>query len=52
MYLVSACLLGVNCRYNGSGTREEALEKLFRRGEVLPLCPEVLGGLPTPRGVL
>ena len=49
MYLVSACLLGVNCRYNGSGTREEALEKLFRRGEVLPLCPEVLGGLPTPR---
>ncbi len=49
MYLVSACLVGIRCRYNGSGTREEALEELFRRGEVLPLCPEVLGGLATPR---
>ncbi|HPJ27164.1 MAG TPA: DUF523 domain-containing protein [Synergistaceae bacterium] len=49
MYLLSACLVGINCRYNGSSTREQVLEELLRRGEALPLCPEVLGGLPTPR---
>ena len=49
MYLISACLVGINCRYNGSGTREEVLEELFRNGEALAVCPEVLGGLPTPR---
>ncbi len=43
--LVSACLLGCNCRYNG-----EALESLdLEAFEVVPVCPEVLGGLPTPR---
>ena len=47
--LVSACLLGVNCRYDGkNGCRDEVL-KLLREYELIPVCPEVLGGLPTPR---
>ena len=48
--LVSACLLGEPCRYDGTGRAEPALEALRARGHVLvPVCPEVLGGLPTPR---
>lgn len=48
--LVSACLLGVPCRYDGTGKLEPALEKLRDQGHTLiPVCPEVLGGLPTPR---
>lgn len=44
---VSACLLGVNCRYNGgSALRERLLEDGV---SYIPLCPEQLGGLPTPR---
>ncbi len=49
MILVSACLLGYPCKYNGkSNLNPRVIEKL--RGKIyLPLCPEVLGGLPTPR---
>ncbi len=47
--LVSACLLGVNCRYNGTGGREELLKKLMTAHSLIPICPEQLGGLPTPR---
>ena len=47
--LVSACLLGVNCRYDGQSKAYAAVEELCRRHEVIPLCPEQLGGLPTPR---
>ena len=48
--LVSACLLGEPCRYDGTGKGEPALEKLHAQGHTLvPVCPEVLGGLPTPR---
>ena len=48
--LVSACLLGEPCRYDGTGKLEPALEELRARGHTLiPVCPEVLGGLPTPR---
>jgi uncharacterized protein YbbK (DUF523 family) len=47
--IVSACLLGVKCRYDGSGKAcQEALE-LARKGLAVPICPEQLGGLPTPR---
>lgn len=49
MYLVSACLVGVNCRYNGKSTLSEHLVKLFEAGKVIPVCPEVLGQLPIPR---
>lgn len=47
--LVSACLLGVNCRYNGTGGRLERLSDLMELAELVPVCPEILGGLPTPR---
>lgn len=48
--LVSACLLGTPCRYDGTGKPEPALERLRAQGYTLiPICPEVLGGLPTPR---
>lgn len=47
--LVSACLLGVNCRYNGTGGQLEGLAELMELAELIPVCPEILGGLPTPR---
>ena len=47
--LVSACLLGVNCRYNGTGGLREELLKLMTAHSLIPICPEQLGGLPTPR---
>ncbi len=47
--LVSACLLGQNCRYDGKNKKNERLLKLLKDFEVIPICPEVEGGLPTPR---
>ena len=54
--LVSLCLLGVPCRYHGKTHvmghkigREKLIEQLKKRYAILPLCPEQLGGLPTPR---
>ena len=47
--LVSACLLGVNCGYKGDGQKLEGIERLMERAGVIPVCPEVYGGLPTPR---
>lgn len=47
--LISACLLGVNCRYNGSGGMLEEREELMNCAQLVPVCPEILGGLPTPR---
>jgi len=47
--LVSACLVGIPCRYDGGSCPHDQLQALAARGRVLPLCPEVLGGLPTPR---
>ncbi len=50
MILVSACLLGVNCQYNGeSDFTKELLEFLKSKGDFIAVCPEVLGGLPIPR---
>jgi len=49
MILVSACLAGINCRYDGRSNRCEAVEKLLASGEALPVCPEQLGGFSTPR---
>jgi len=47
--LVSACLLGVNCKYNaGNNLNKEAI-KLLESELVIPVCPEQLGGCPTPR---
>ena len=49
--LVSACLLGFNCKYNGGNNAlpAEALEKLRRQYRLIPVCPETAGGLPVPR---
>ena len=49
--LISACLLGVNCKYNGGNNAlpEADLAELRRRYELVPVCPETAGGLPTPR---
>jgi len=47
--LVSACLLGVECRYDGGTTPRPLPQRLAAEGQVLPICPEQLGGLSTPR---
>jgi uncharacterized protein YbbK (DUF523 family) len=49
MKLCSACLLGVNCRYNGKGKPNEKVLRLSQSELLIPVCPEQLGGLPTPR---
>lgn len=46
---VSACLLGQNCKYNGGNNFSEELSHRLRGHTVIPICPEVMGGLPTPR---
>ena len=47
--LVSACLLGVPCRYDGQSKRHPLAQELCRRHRVIPVCGEIFGGLPTPR---
>ena len=47
--LVSACLLGVRCRYDGKSKPHPAVERLMERHTLIPVCGEILGGLPTPR---
>ena len=47
--MVSACLLGENCKYNGGNNQNENVLAFVRGHEVISVCPEVMGGLPTPR---
>lgn len=47
--LVSACLFGNNCRYKGDNCLSEKLLDLGKDNVLIPVCPEQLGGLPTPR---
>ena len=47
--LVSACLLGIECRYKGDGCPCEGIKALAERHTLIPVCPEQLGGLATPR---
>ena len=47
--LVSACLLGENCKYNGGNNYNAALAEFLKDKEVIPVCPERDGGLPSPR---
>ncbi len=49
MIAASACLLGYRCRYDGRASPNAALVERASRSDVLPICPEELGGLPTPR---
>lgn len=47
--LVSACLLGVSCRYDGKSKGHPLAADLLQKYTAIPVCPEILGGLPTPR---
>ncbi len=49
MKLISACLLGVKCRWNGEDNRNDRALKLIKEEILIPVCPEQLGGLSTPR---
>jgi uncharacterized protein YbbK (DUF523 family) len=49
MKIVSACLLGVNCNFEGKNWLCPQLLAEFKEGNLFPVCPEVLGGLPCPR---
>jgi uncharacterized protein YbbK (DUF523 family) len=49
LYLVSACLLGVACRFDGKSNPVPELNDVVTKGLAVPICPEVAGGLPTPR---
>lgn len=48
--LISACLLGIKCRYDGQGKQYSQLDPLLKsKHKLIPVCPEQLGGRPTPR---
>lgn len=47
--LVSACLMGVNCKYNGTSNENDEVLKLGETFELIPICPECDGGMSTPR---
>jgi len=47
--LCSACLLGIKCRYDGKDALNKKVVELLKTGLLIPVCPEQLGGLPTPR---
>lgn len=49
MILVSACLLGENCKYSGGNNANGLLIDYLKDKEYISVCPEVMGGLPTPR---
>lgn len=47
--IISACLLGMNCRYDGKENGIKEIEKLKEHFHLIPVCPEIYGGLMTPR---
>lgn len=47
--MVSACLMGDNCKYDGGNNKNEKLIKLFEGCEIIKICPETMGMLPVPR---
>ena len=49
MYLVSSCLAGLNSRYDGKNSENDIVTNLINKGKAIPICPEQLGGLSTPR---
>jgi uncharacterized protein YbbK (DUF523 family) len=52
MKIISACLVGINCKYNGGNNLEDLPPEIYREfkeGRLIPICPEQLGGLTTPR---
>lgn len=49
MIIISACLLGISCRYDGHSKTAEELLEVLKGYNIVPVCPEQLGGLTTPR---
>ncbi len=49
MIIVSGCLAGLHCRYDGKDMSNESVMRLIAEGKAIPVCPEQLGGLSTPR---
>jgi len=49
LVLVSACLAGYPCRYDGQSQTDERVVRLVREGRDIPVCPDQLGGVTTPR---
>ncbi|ASS62450.1 hypothetical protein CHN56_01946 [Bacillus velezensis] len=49
MILVSSCLGGIECRYNGSHAASEKIRRLVEEKKAVMVCPELLGGFTTPR---
>lgn len=49
MYLISACLAGINCRYDGKDNFIKEVQRLVKEGKAMLVCPEQLGGMTTPR---
>lgn len=49
MILISSCLVGIDCKYNGKNNYHKELKELIDSGKAIPVCPEQLGGLSTPR---
>ncbi len=47
--LISACLLGIRCRYDGAAKHDPRMEELMEKHHLIPVCPEIYGGLSTPR---
>ena len=47
--LISACLIGLNCKYDGGNNENSKLVELMKEKDLVPICPEQLGGLKTPR---
>ena len=47
--LVSSCLLGINCKYDGNNNKNNKVLEYLKGKEVIPICPEIYGGLQTPR---
>ena len=47
--MISACLAGENCKYNGGNNRNDKILAMLEGNESISICPEVMGGLPTPR---
>lgn len=47
--LVSSCLLGLNCKYDGGNNYSNEIDDFLKNYDVIPICPEIMGGLPTPR---
>jgi uncharacterized protein YbbK (DUF523 family) len=48
-FLISACLVGIKCRYDGKDRKDKKMKTLMEKGKGVAVCPEILGGLTIPR---